>query len=505
MEFAYKQQESHFILTGTFAERAKSRIPMRRLLAIAAGALLVACDPPPATHLEQVKARGELVVATRNAGTTYFEGPEGPMGFEYDLARAFAEQLGVRLRIVVPGSLDRMLDMVARGEVDLAAAGLTVTEARKRRLRFGPPYLQVTQQLIYREGRPRPRGLLDVVGARLEVVAGSSHAERLRALKRTEYPELEWVENPDADSEELLEKVWEGRIDYTIADSNEFALNRRYYPELRVAFDLGEPEPVAWAFPRRRDPSLQEAAAAFFTRIRADGTLAQLEDRHFGHVNGLDYVGTRTYLRHVRTRLPRYRGLYEEAARRTGIDWRLLAAIGYQESHWNPRARSPTGVRGLMMLTLATARQLGIRNRLDPRSSVMGGARYLRQLIDRIPKEVPYPDRVWMALAAYNVGFGHLEDARMLVRLRGGNPDRWIDVRGALPLLSQRKWYRRTKHGYARGREPVRYVENIRAYYDLLVWITERERLRLPESVVETGSLPEAARKEPAGTTDATL
>ena len=462
---------------------------MRRLVLIVAGAALAACDPPPATHLEQVKARGELVVATRNAGTTYYEGPQGPTGFEYDLARAFAEELGVRLKIVVPENLERMLDMVARGEVDMAAAGLTVTESRRKRVRFGPPYLEVTQQLVYRQGTPRPRTLADVVGRRIEVVAGSAHAERLRELRRTRYPRLRWVERPDADSGELLQRVWEGEIDFTVADSNEFAVVRRYYPELRVAFDITEPQPIAWAFPRRRDPSLRDAAARFFERIRADGTLAQIEDRHFGHVNGLDYVGTRTYMRHVHTRLPRWRALYEEAGRAVGIDWRLLAAIGYQESHWNARARSPTGVRGLMMLTRATARQLGIRNRIDPRASIMGGARYLRQLIDRIPPEVPYPDRVWMALAAYNVGFGHLEDARMLARMRGGDPNRWIDVRDALPLLAQRKWYRKTRHGYARGWEPVRYVENIRAYYDLLVWLIERERLRLPKSVVETGSL----------------
>jgi len=164
-------------------------------------------------------------------------------------------------------------------------------------------------------------------------------------------------------------------------------------------------------------------------------------------------------------------------------------------------ALTALALAALMMLAPAPARQLGIRNRLDPRNSILGGARYLRMLLDRIPEEVPYPDRVWFALAAYNVGFGHLEDAREITRLRGGDPNRWIDVRESLPLLSQRKWYRRTKHGYARGREPVRYVENIRAYYDLLVWMTERERLRLPEAVVETGSLSppqEGAEAQPA-------
>jgi len=178
-----------------------------------------------------------------------------------------------------------------------------------------------------------------------------------------------------------------------------------------------------------------------------------------------------------------------EAAEQTGIDWRLLAAIGYQESHWNPRARSPTGVRGIMMLTQSTMRHLGLKNRLDPRQSIIGGARYIAMMKRRIPDRIPEPDRTWMALAAYNVGFGHLEDARILAQRDGANPDKWVDVKKYLPRLSRRKWYRRTKHGYARGGEPVRYVENIRSYYDILVWYTERDNAPTPKEL----NLPELA------------
>jgi membrane-bound lytic murein transglycosylase F len=153
------------------------------------------------------------------------------------------------------------------------------------------------------------------------------------------------------------------------------------------------------------------------------------------------------------------------------MDWRLLAAIGYQESYWNPQAVSPTGVRGLMMLTQPTAKHLGVSNRVDPGQSIDGGSHYIRTLIDKMPSPIKEPDRTWMALAAYNVGINHLEDARMITRRRGRDPNRWKDVKESLPLLSRRTWFKKTKHGYARGIEPVRFVTRIRAYYDVLVKI----------------------------------
>ncbi len=260
-----------------------------------------------------------------------------------------------------------------------------------------------------------------------------------------------------------------------MADSHELAVNRHYYPELKPAFDLDEPQPLAWAFPRGEDNSLFLAAGAFFKLIMQDGTLEQVIERYFGHIETFDYVGTRRYQAHVEQRLPQYLDLFTEAADGIGTDWRLLAAIGYQESHWDPGAVSPTGVRGLMMLTRDAAKDLGIENRIDPAQSIRGGAEYLARMAKRLPEHIPEPDRTWMALAAYNVGLGHLEDARKLTIKNKGDPDRWVDVKKNLPLLSKKKWFQQTRYGYARGREPVRYVENIRTYYDILVWLTEQE------------------------------
>lgn len=446
---------------------------MPRISAIVLWCLALAACGRPDTLLERIKDNDELIVVTRNAATTYYEGPHGPTGLEYDLAALFAKHLGVRMRLVMPENFQDILGMIERGEAHIAAAGLTVTEERRRRVRFGPVYQTITPQLIYRSGSPRPRDLDGLPGV-LEVLAGSSHEERLRELQ-SEFPDLTWRSNTTQESAELLHLVWEQLIDYTVADSNELAIHQRFYPELRVAFDINEPEPLAWAFTAGADDTLYREAEEFFAKLRKEGTLDQLLERHYGHVLDFDYVGTRRYMSHIAQRLPEYIPLFEAGAAETGLDWRLLAAVGYQESHWDPEATSPTGVRGLMMLTHNTMRFLGLSDRTDPEQSIRGGARYIRMLKDRLPPRIVDPDRTWLALAAYNVGYGHLEDARVLTQKRGGNPDKWMDVKDALPLLTQKKWYSQTRYGYARGHEPVRYVENIRSYYDILVWETERQ------------------------------
>ena len=220
-----------------------------------AGLFLVsACTDHPST-LDQIKQKGELVVVTRNSPTTYFEGPYGPTGLEYDLASLFADYLGVKLKLITTTNFNAILPMVAHRDANLAAAGLTVTEARKSRVRFGPVYQNITEQLVYRTGTKAPHSPGDLTSGTLEVISGSSHAERLANLSKF-YANLNWQENAEVESEELLSDVWENKIDYTVADSNEVALNRRFYPELRVGFNLSEPQHLAWAFPKGSDNSL---------------------------------------------------------------------------------------------------------------------------------------------------------------------------------------------------------------------------------------------------------
>lgn len=421
------------------------------------------------TTLESVQQSGKLVVISRNGPTTYYEGPDGLTGFEYNLAKQFADYLGVELEIRETENLGVMLDSIGTEAGNLAAAGLTITDVRRQKVQFSEPYLEITQQVIYRQSESRPTSVEDLLGKEILVIGNSSHAERLRELKK-EYPELKWEERHDVEMLDLIEMVHEGSIDYTIVDSNAYTINQSLFPEAAVAFDISEPQQLAWAFPNQKDNSLYLEAQKFFKGIKQTGFIDDELETYYGHLGEIDYSGAVLFANRLKTRLPKWEKLIKSAAEKQSVDWQLLAALSYQESHWNPRAKSPTGVRGFMMLTRDTADFVGIKNRLDANQSINGGAKYFRSIYDRIPERIQDPDRVWLALAAYNVGLGHLEDARILTAQQGGDPDKWTDVRESLPLLAKRKYYKQTKHGYARGWEPVDYVRNIRNFHTIIAW-----------------------------------
>ena len=421
------------------------------------------------TDLERIQLSGEINIITRNTPTTYYVGPEGPTGFEYELATAFAHHLGVYPNVIVSSEFANILPAISNQSANLAAAGITVTDSRKRHVSFSDSYQDITQLVVYKAGNKKPRSIEDLRGVTVHVVGGSSHEELLTQLHK-QHDFLSWQSHYNDDISTMLKKVEDGEFDYMISDSNDFEFNLRFHPKLRKGFQISQQQSLAWVFPKSKDNSLVLAANEFLALSRENGFLKRLHEKHYSHIPGLNYAGAHTFRNHVNSRLENLIPLFKRVAEEQDIDWRFLAAVSYQESLWNPKAVSPTGVRGLMMLTKRTARQLGIENRSDPVKSTEGGASYLIKIKKKIPMRITEPDRTWMALAAYNVGFGHLEDARILTQTRGGNPDQWSDVRESLPLLTQKEWYKKTKFGYARGHEPVKYVRNIRNYYDLLVW-----------------------------------
>lgn len=429
--------------------------------------LLSSCSKPPSSTLNKVLDRGELVVLTRFDPTTYQVNNNVESGFEHELSTLFAAKLGVSVRFVLPDKFHDILKLTTEHEADFAAAGLSVTPQRQHFLHFTQPYYEVTQQVIYHYRSRRPRSLKYLNDSFFEVLAGSSHAENLRLLKKSN-KSLSWIEATDTTVFDLITMVNDGLLDYTIADSNQFQTYRSQFPQLNHAFNIAKPEQIAWAFPMSDDDSLYNEAVTFLEDVKASGVLKQLQDKYFGYSKNLNYVSICTFRKHAQSRLPKIKPYLQNASVKYGIDWKLLASVAYQESHWDPHAISPTGVRGIMMLTKATAKQMKIMNRLDPEQSIDGGAHYLATRIKKIPKRIAEPDRTWMALASYNIGFGHLEDARILTQQQDGDPDKWIDVKERLPLLAQKKWYKKTKYGYARGKEPVTYVENVRQYFELL-------------------------------------
>ncbi len=445
----------------------------RLLLAVMTLLLLACSEPQPPTTLERIREEGVLRVITRNSPTTYYQDRNGPTGLEYDLASRFAESLGVKLELVTVGSLDEIYQHLAQDNgPQLAAAGLFESRRRQSQARFSRDYAEVTLQVVYHVEQPAPRRIEDLYGRRISVVRGSVQAEWLQA-EQLKHPELTFSETDELEVMDLLQQVDQGELDITLVGSNELAMNQFAFPGVRVGFDLEPPHHLAWALPPGQDASLLQAANAFLERVMQDGTLQRLQERYYGHLDELGYVGTYAFARHLQERLPEFERDFRAAADQHGIDWRLLAAMGYQESKWNAKAVSKTGVRGLMMLTLRTARSLGVADRLDPQQSISGGARYFDSVRKRLPASIQEPDRTWFALAAYNVGYGHLEDARRLAQAEGLNPDRWLDVKQILPRLSQKKWYSQTRFGYARGGEPVHFVNNIRRYYDILTWISQ--------------------------------
>jgi membrane-bound lytic murein transglycosylase F len=431
----------------------------------------------PKNKLEKIKRSGTLHVLTRIDPTTYFQSPGGYSGLEYDLVMLFADQLGVKAKFDVPATFAGLLSDISAGKADIAAAGLTLTEHRKRNMWFAPSYHNVTEQLIYRSDNHKPNDINSLAKGIFEVAEGTSHVDTLMDLKKKNAG-LSWTTNAEQDTSSLLYLLHEGLIDYTVADSNQILLIRRFYPTLNIAFDISKPRQLAWALPRSEDTSLQKEVERFFQRITKNKTLARLIEKHYGHANSLNTVDNCTFREHKKNRLPTYKKYFDQAAKEHNMDWRLLAAIGYQESHWLENAVSPTGVEGIMMLTNDTATLLNIKNRKDPAESIFGGARYFKQRIQAMSDKIPEPDRTWFALASYNVGTGHLQDAQFLTQIQGGDPNKWLDVKKRLPLLSIPKWYEKTQFGQARGDEPVQYVENIRGYYDLLVWLTEENQIK---------------------------
>ena len=458
-----------------FKESVAGKIGRLIFLTVMGVALIgvLSCEQPLIRNdLEEIKARGELRVITRNNATCYYEGPHGFVGFEYDLARAFAEHLGVKIKVIVLDNYQDMVLSLLRGDADLIAAGFTAADHHKQRLAFGPGYLEVYQQVVGRRDGPEPKNVEDLLDQSIWVRAGTSHEQSLVKLKE-KYPKLTWKAVSEYEDEELLELTWQGIVPFTIANSDIVAINRRYYPELVIHFNLGKGQKLAWAIhPQNRH--LQDALYHWFSQPSTNALLKRFIQHYYEQLEVFDYVDLMRFRRRLKDRLPRYRKHFEDAAKKYELDWKVIAAQAYQESHWNPKARSFTGVRGLMMLTLETAKVLKVKNRLDPKQAIYAGARYMADLRQRIGREVPEPDRTFMALAAYNIGWGHLEDARTLALRTGKDPNTWHDVRSTLPLLRQKKYYPTLSHGYARGTEPVRYVDRIRTYYKILTQNVER-------------------------------
>jgi len=452
------------------------------MLALALTLVVVERVNAPPKRLPTPTPANALVVLVRAGPATYFIGADGqPAGFDADLLQLFAAENGLPLKIVVAESAAQLVDAVAAGVAHVGIGGLF------RPAPADPPtpgfsvapgpgesvplwtlgYVDVEPVVIYNSDGYKPASWNDLSGEKVAYLDATGLEPQI-ARVRAAHPEVRWapLTAPTADS--LIAQVSDGRLGYAIVASNEATISRNIYLSYSVAFSAGDRRELAWAV----SPSfskLREDLDVFIKRHKRDGTLARLTERYFAHAGEVQRIDAEVFQQRMRKILPQFAALFQEAQETSGIEWRLLAAVAYQESQWDPIATSETGARGLMQLTEETARHLGVIDRLDPHTAIMAGARYLRTLKDKIPDRIGEPDRTWLALAAFNIGLGHLEDARILAQKQQLNPDAWSDVKKALPLLADPEYYEQAKLGYARGGMPVAFVDRVRAYYDVLL------------------------------------
>lgn len=441
--------------------------------------LLAACTPPEdqAKQKSAVANKKEIIFVTHNGPTTYYvNGDNQFAGIEYDLATLFVKEYApdYQIKFLLVNSISDVIPTLLKGKAHIAAANLSITHLRQELVQFSKPYQETQQQLIFNdEIDKKPKGLnsikdlASIVDKKIAVPAGTSYAERLSQMQK-EQPTLRWQAINRTNSESLLEEVASGILDFTVADSHLVAVMKNYYPNLAVGMALGKPEKIAWAMPKNADPQLVKKVNDFFDRIQQDGRLRNLLDRYYGDTKRLNTQDITNFLELTNTLLPKYTHLFKQAQEVTGLDWRLLAAVSYRESHWDTFNTSPTNVRGLMMLTENTADLMGVTDRLDPKQSIPAGAKYILKMKDTIPERIPEPDRTYMALAAYNIGYAHLEDARVLAKRFKLNPDSWTDIKKTLVMLSNPEYYSTVKYGYASGGAPVVFVESIRSYQRIL-------------------------------------
>jgi membrane-bound lytic murein transglycosylase F len=425
--------------------------------------------------LDEIKKTKILNVVLLNAPSTYYIGPDGPQGFEYDLLNAYAQHLGVSLNITTANTIKEAIKFSKYSHIHITSASLAKTKEREKTFNFGPSYFEVQEQVICNRGMlgsgKFPRDVEGLAGLSITVGDGTSYSETIRALQNDGF-DINATLDSELSTEELLEQVASHQIDCTIADSNIYSLNQRYFPHIAPAFVVSQREQLAWVLPHGAK-ELEASMYAWFNSYNQSGKLAQLKDHYYSYVLFFDYYNNKMFYKRVKSRLPKYQKYFEKYGDLYDIPWTLLAAQSYQESHWNPKAKSFTGVRGLMMLTRRTAKILGVKNRLNPEQSIKGGTRHLKQMLKNLPKEVEGENRLKFALAAYNIGMGHIKDAQVLAKKIGLNQNIWRDLKQVLPLLSQKRYYRTLKHGYARGSEPVRYVDSIYDYRDILQNINE--------------------------------
>ena len=452
----------------------------------------------PLSTLEKIQEKKTLDVVILNSPTTYYAGTEKELGFDYELISAFAKSIHVDVNLTIVFTVSEALQKSREGVGDITVAGLTITKDREKEFKFGPQYHTVQEQLICSnemyKAKNFPRDIEDLAGLNIIVGKDTSYESTLNELKKT-VEGFDFTTTDEYSTEQLLDLTHKGKIDCTVADSSVFMINQRYYPKLVRALVLSDRKSLGWIIRDDNDKSLNGALYRWLNTYERSGKMAELRDYYFTFLSIFDYYDTSVFYKRLEKRLPQYRHHFIGAGKKYNIPWMILAAQSYQESHWNPKATSHTGVRGMMMLTNNTAKLLGVKNRIDVKQSIYGGAKYLRVIEKKLPPEIKGKNRWALTLASYNVGYGHILDAQVLARKLNIDPYSWIALKEVLPLLTQKKYFRSLRYGYARGNEPVKYVDAIQNYADIIQKHEAKAEIkRAKQAKIELAKAEEKAR-----------
>ncbi len=423
------------------------------------------------TAWEKIQETGVLTYGTRNSLLSYYLNGDQPLGLEYRLLHAFCESQGIDLNVVPFDNNQDLFKALELKHIDVAGGHLTHTPNRSEVFQFSHPFMQSTIELVTHHSYRHVEQLDEMENALGIITSPSSNEEFIQNHPQWQFEQLTF--NADMSLFELIKMVSLKEIDYTLADSSIIDIYGHFFPGLYRPIQMSAPQDVAFML-NQKDTVLLTELNNYLSQDSVKTLTAEALDEAVTMLPKIDAENTVTFLDYLYKRWPLIADLVKQIGQETGFDYLLLGAISYQESHWNPKAVSPTGVKGLMMLTNGAASEVGVEDRTDPEQSLRGGVKYFRMMYKKIPKRIQEPDRTRFALAAYNVGYGHLEDARILTQRHGKDPDSWQDVSEFLPQINLKKVAKTLRHGKADGKTAVTYVNNILTYHQLLKWKSQK-------------------------------
>ncbi|MFP4525414.1 MAG: transporter substrate-binding domain-containing protein [Bacteroidales bacterium] len=438
-------------------------------------------DETPGNRLEKIREDGKIVAVTDYNSTNYFIYKGEPMGYQYELLQRFADHMNVKLEIVVNKDLQESFELLQNGEVDLLAFNLTVTEKRKEKMDFTIPYTQTRQVLVQRKPenwrsmskqeieKNVIRNQLELNGKVVYVRANSSYEQRLRNLNEEIGGGIKIIEKEDYSEEQLISLVERGEIDYTVCDENIAKVNSTYYPDIDIETAISFSQNVAWGVPQGAD-SLLASANSWLINFKNTLDYALIYNKYFRNRKSALIWGSEYYTLSS-GRISQYDDLIKKYSKEIDWDWRLLASLIYQESRFNPKARSWAGAYGLMQLMPSVIQRFNVHDKLSPEDNIRGGVEFIEWLEERYEKRGIHDEQqlIKFILASYNVGLGHILDARRLAEKYDKDPDVWDNnVEEFILKKSDPEYYNDevVYYGYARGSETYNYVRQILERYE---------------------------------------